>query len=161
MAACPHVFYSPHTPAWHPPLPDALSRQTVWRSFSMSFSHSLHFLLSLRVLFLRLFPSSHVLSPSSCPCYLLRIDHLSVTLCFSRPLSLRLNKLSMKTNVTPRTHDPYFPAKVNLPPCNKDISPLKSTERWRERERARWRERTVKRTDREWEWERETVSQQN
>lgn len=49
--------------------------------------------------------------------------------------SLCLYMESMKTNVTPSIRGIYFPAKVNLPPCNKDRSSVKRTERWRERTR--------------------------
>lgn len=89
-------------------------------------------------------PVSLTLFPSCCPLYLLLIDHLSVTLCFPHPLSLCLNMVSMKTNVTPRIHGIYFPAKVNPPPCNEDRSSLKRTERWRERAgKRREREREM------------------
>lgn len=47
---------------------------------------------------------------------------ISVSLCVSRTLFRCLNTVSMKTNATPRIHDVYFPAKVNMPPCNKDRS---------------------------------------
>ncbi len=78
-------------------------------------------------------PLSSALSPSCCSLYLLLIDHLSVTLCFPHQLSLCLNMVSMKTNVTPRIHGICFPAKVNPPRRNEDRSSLKRTERWRER----------------------------
>lgn len=78
-------------------------------------------------------PMSLTLFPSCCPLYLLLIDRLSVTPCFPHRLSVCLNMVSMKTNVTPRIHGIYFPAKVNPPPCNEDRSSLKRTKRRRER----------------------------
>lgn len=58
---------------------------------------------------------------------------LSVSLTFSLFVSTR----SIKTNVTPRTYSIYFPAKVNLPPCNEDRSSLKRTGRWRQGEKRK------------------------
>lgn len=93
----------------------------IWRSFFLSSFPSIFSCPSVSCfpVCLFLFPS-FTLFPSCSRLHSLLIDHLCVTL--SRTLFRCLNTVSMKTNATPRIHDVYFPAKVNMPPCNKDRS---------------------------------------
>lgn len=92
----------------------------IWRSFFYLSSFPSIFScpsVSCFPVCLFLFPS-FTLFPSCSRLHSLLIDHL----CVSRTLFRCLNTVSMKTNATPRIHDVYFPAKVNMPPCNKDRS---------------------------------------
>lgn len=114
---------------FHPPIPDAHSSQPKSEDhFLCLFTFPRPSVSHFSVCF-RLHVSFTLLLHLLVFCLLL-IDHLAVTVSLSTSHAVFQHSIyCMKTNVTPRIHDIYFPGEVNLPACNEDGSSFK----WRER----------------------------